>query len=113
GGNLDFGEKPFGAEHGREFGPQHFEGDFAIMLEIGRQVHGCHATGAQRALDPVALGERGGERGDGGGHGWKDAAEGGWSRESGESGVGSRESGVEGPASRLSTPDCRLSTPDS
>ena len=60
-GDLDLGQEPLGAEHRAELGAEHLEGDLAIVLEVGGEVDGGHAAGAELALDPVALLKGGGE----------------------------------------------------
>ena len=57
GGDLDFPEEALAAEHGRQLGAQHLDGDLAAVLEVLGEVDGGHATGAEFALDPVAVGE--------------------------------------------------------
>ena len=59
--DLDLLQKPLGAEHSREFGTQHFDGDVAVVFDVVGQIHGRHATGAEFFLDEVAVGEGGGE----------------------------------------------------
>ena len=60
-GDLDLGQEPLDAEDGAELGPEHLERDLAVVLEIGGEEDRRHAAGAELALDPVALLERGGE----------------------------------------------------
>ena len=59
GRDLDLGQEPLDAEHGAQLRPEHLEGDLAVVLEVGGQVDRGHAAGAERALDPVALLQRG------------------------------------------------------
>jgi hypothetical protein len=40
---------------------QHFDRDISIMFDVVREIHGGHATGAEFALDAVAVGDGGGE----------------------------------------------------
>ena len=61
GGDLDLGQEPLDAEDRAELGAEHLERDFAVVLEIGGEEDGGHAAGAELALDPVALLERGGQ----------------------------------------------------
>ncbi len=63
GGGLDLREEAFGADDGGEFGAEDLDGDGAIVLQVVRQVHRGHAALAKLALDPVAVGEAGGECG--------------------------------------------------
>ena len=69
GGGLDLLEEPPGAEDGGQLGPQHLEGDLAVVAHVVRQVHRGHAALAQLPLDAVAVGEGGGEALGGGRHG--------------------------------------------
>ncbi len=50
-------EKPIGAEHGRELGPEHLEGDLAVVLHVAREVDRGHPTGAELPLEAVAVGQ--------------------------------------------------------
>ena len=59
GGDLDLVEEPLAADDGRQLGPQHFHRDLAIVLDVVREVHRCHAAGAHFPLDAVAVGEGG------------------------------------------------------
>ena len=61
GGGPDLAEKPLGADHRRELGPQDLDGDLAVVPQVLGEVDGGHAALAELALDPVAVGERGGE----------------------------------------------------
>ena len=63
GRDLDLGEEPLDAQHRAQLGPEHLERDLAVVLEVGGEVDGGHAAGAELALDPVALGERLGQGG--------------------------------------------------
>ncbi len=42
---------------------QDFDGDLAVVLDVVGQIDVCHAAFAQVALDPVAVGQGGGEPG--------------------------------------------------
>ena len=68
GRHLDFAEEPLAAERGGELGPQHLERHLAPVPEILGEVHRGHAAGADLPLDAVAVGEGGGEAGEGLGH---------------------------------------------
>ena len=57
GDGLDLAQEPLGADHGRELGPQHLDGDLAVVLEVVREIDRGHAALPQLALDPVAVGE--------------------------------------------------------
>jgi hypothetical protein len=63
GGGLDLGEEPLGADHGGQLGPEHLDRDLAVVLQVVGEVHRGHATRAQLAVEAVAVGEGGGERG--------------------------------------------------
>ena len=54
--------------HGGEFGVEDLDGDLAVVLEVVGEVDGGHAALAELALEAVAVGEGGGEAGDGIGH---------------------------------------------
>ena len=64
GRGLDLGEEPLGADDRGELGPEHLDGDPAVVLEVLRQVHGGHAARAELPLDPVAVGEGFGQAGE-------------------------------------------------
>ena len=59
----DLLHEPFGPEDGGEFGAQHLHRNLAVVLQVLGEVDGRHAAFAQMALDPVAVGEGGGEAG--------------------------------------------------
>ena len=61
GGNADLAQKTIGAEAGRDFGSQDFDGDFAAVLFLFSEIDRRHAAAAQFALDGVAIGECGGD----------------------------------------------------
>ena len=52
-----------------EFGPQHLDGDLAVVLQVLGEVDRGHAARANLPLDGVAVGEGGGEAGELVGHG--------------------------------------------
>jgi hypothetical protein len=56
--DLDLGEEPLGTEHGAELGAKDLEGDVAVELAVAGEVDDRHATGAELALDDVAVVER-------------------------------------------------------
>ena len=58
---ANFAQEPFAAERGTEIGMQHLYRDITIVLEIVREVHGGHASGAELAVEAVAVGQRSGE----------------------------------------------------
>jgi hypothetical protein len=57
GGDLDFGEEAFAADHGAQLGVEHLDGDSSAVLQVLGEVDGCHAARAELPLDPVAVGE--------------------------------------------------------
>ncbi len=69
GGEADLPLEPLGPHGGGELGVEDLEGDGPVVAEIPREIHGGHAAPPELALDGVAVGERGLERGAGvGGH---------------------------------------------
>ncbi len=60
-GGLDLLHEAFGAEDRREFRPQAFDGDLAVVLDVVHKVDGRHAALAEFALDGVAIRKCGGE----------------------------------------------------
>ena len=63
--DLDLAREAFGAHGGAEFRTQHLERHLAVVLEILGEVDRRHPPLAELALDPVAIGEGGGERAEG------------------------------------------------
>ncbi len=61
--------EPFSAQHRREFGAQHLDGDLALVLQVLGDIDGRHAAFAQVAFDLVAVSEGGREPGGVLGHG--------------------------------------------
>ena len=59
GGGPDFPQEPLGAEHRGQLGPEHLDGDLAVVLAVVGQVDGGHAALAQLALDLVGIGQGG------------------------------------------------------
>ena len=57
GGDFYLFGKALRTEHGGEFGSQDFDSDFALVLQILSEVYVRHATLAEFALDPVAVGQ--------------------------------------------------------
>jgi hypothetical protein len=51
GGDSDFLEKPFRAEHGSELGVENLYGNLTVMLVVVGEVNGRHSTAAELALD--------------------------------------------------------------
>ena len=67
-GDFYLAQEPLGPERCGDFGPEHFDRDATAMLEIHRQVDSRHPAAPKLALDRVAAGERGFERGQQIGH---------------------------------------------
>ena len=61
GGGLDLLDEPVGTEHRGQLGPEHLDGDLAVVLEVGGQIDGGHAPLAQLPFEAVAVGQGGGE----------------------------------------------------
>ncbi len=61
GRGLDLGQEPVGPDQRRQLRTEHLDCHLAIVPEVIGQVHGRHATVPQLPLDPVAVGEGGGE----------------------------------------------------
>ena len=57
GGDLDFAEKPLGAQRMGEIGAQDLQGHQALVLVIARQVHNRHSPAAELSLQSVATTE--------------------------------------------------------
>src|SRR5438034_6346130 len=57
GDGLDLPQEPLGADHRRQLGLEHLNGDLATVLEILGEIHRGHTALAQLPLDPVAVGE--------------------------------------------------------
>ena len=53
--DLNFLKKPLRAERRSQLRAQHFDGHFAVVLQVLGKVHGGHATGANLPLDGVAF----------------------------------------------------------
>src|SRR3954452_21245139 len=58
GGDLDFLEEPLGADHRRELGVEHLDGDLPVVARIRREEDGRHSAAAELALDRIAVGQR-------------------------------------------------------
>jgi lactoylglutathione lyase len=57
----DLGQEALPAQRLRQLRPEYLDRDLAPVLPVIGQVHRCHPTLAQFALDPVSTGECGGE----------------------------------------------------
>ena len=69
GGDLDFPEKPLGAEGRGELRVQYFDRHRPAVFSVFREEHRRHAAAPELALDRVAVGERVTKRIQGLGHG--------------------------------------------
>ena len=58
-GDMNLLEEPLRTERLCELRLEDLQGDVAFVLEVSREIDGGHSTVAQRALDAVAVGERG------------------------------------------------------
>ena len=54
----DLGEETFGPEPGAELRVQHLDRDPPLVLEVDREIHGCHAAAPELALDAVLRRDR-------------------------------------------------------
>ena len=69
GRELDLGQEALGADHGGELGPEHLEGDAAVVADVLGEIDGRHAAGADLAVEAVAVREGGLETAEELGHG--------------------------------------------
>ena len=58
GSDADLALEALGAERCGELGAKHLEGDEAVVVQVPREVHRCHAALTELALDRVAAGQR-------------------------------------------------------
>src|SRR5690242_14295621 len=56
---FDFNDESLGTEYGSELGFENLDCDFAVMLEVGGEIHRRHAPRTELALDSVTVGEGG------------------------------------------------------
>jgi len=56
GRGLDLGQETVGADDRGQFGPEHFEGDLAVVLHVVGQVDRGHAALTEFGFDDVAVG---------------------------------------------------------
>jgi hypothetical protein len=68
GGELDLGQEALGPDHGRKLGAEHLDRDRPVVPEVVRQEDGRHAAGADLAIEPIAVRQRGLEPRDQVGH---------------------------------------------
>ena len=68
GGGLDLAQEALGADDGGQFGPEHLDGDLAVVLEVLGQVDGGHAALPELPLEAVAIRQGFGQAGEDVGH---------------------------------------------
>jgi hypothetical protein len=56
GGELDLAEETIGAEGLGQLGMEHLECHWTVVAEVVREVHDCHSTAAELALDAIVGG---------------------------------------------------------
>jgi hypothetical protein len=59
GGEPDLALEAVGAERRGELGQEDFEGDWAVVLEVARQVDRSHAAAPEGALERVTIAQTG------------------------------------------------------
>ena len=57
-GDLDLAEEPVAAEHGRQLGLEHLDGDLPAVLQVLGEEHDRHPAVAELPLDAVPIAER-------------------------------------------------------
>ena len=67
-GGLDLAQEPLATQRGAEIRMKDLDGDFAVMLEIVREIHRRHSARAEFAIDAIPVGEGGAKQFEGGGH---------------------------------------------
>ena len=55
--DLDLAEKPVRPKRRRQFRPEHLDRDLAVVLQVTRKEHHCHAATADLTFDGVAIRE--------------------------------------------------------
>jgi hypothetical protein len=60
GGDLDFPEEPFGAEHVGQLGPEDLDGHPTVMFEVTGEIDRRHPAMTHFPLDVVSVGKCGG-----------------------------------------------------
>jgi hypothetical protein len=63
GGQRDLMEESLPTEDRGQLGPEYLDGDFAVVFEVAREVHGGHTAMPKFSLEHVAIAESVGERG--------------------------------------------------
>jgi hypothetical protein len=48
-------KEPLRSKRRRQLWSEHLHGNIALVLEIASEIHRCHATAAQHALNGVAI----------------------------------------------------------
>ena len=69
GRQLDLGQEPLGADHGRQLGAEDLHGHRPVVADVLGEVDGGHAAGAGFAVETVAVREGGLEAAEEFGHG--------------------------------------------
>ena len=59
GGDFNLAEEPLGTNDDGEFGPEHLDRHFAVVLQVLGEVDGRHAAAPDLSLDGVAVGKGG------------------------------------------------------
>ncbi len=57
--SVDLAEEPLRAKRRGQLGPQHLDGDFAMVLQVLGEVDRRHTAATEFTLDRVAVGKRG------------------------------------------------------
>ena len=63
GGDLELGQEALDAEHRAELRVEDLHRNTAVVTQVAREVHRSHAAAADLAVNGVAFGECGGQRG--------------------------------------------------
>ena len=58
GGDADLAEKPLAAQHGRQLGLEHLDGDPSVVLQVLGEKHDRHPAVAELPLHAVSIAER-------------------------------------------------------
>jgi hypothetical protein len=61
GGDLDLAREALWPHRGGEFRAKDLDRDLTVMLEILREIHRGHPAGTEFAIDPIAVGQGGGQ----------------------------------------------------
>ncbi len=68
GRDLDLAKESIAPHGGSELGPEHLHRDFAMVLQVLREIYGCHAAAPDLAIESVPFSQRGLETIEGSGH---------------------------------------------